>query len=484
LDLDKETYIQQTHESLKNENATKSTIKDTPSHLDGGCLAWTIVAASFMVSFLQDGFRDSFGLLMPTISDHFKVGRAEATLTNSIMTFLTLGSGPLAAFMVKKLGHRIVTHIGVALSTAGLFIAAYYIGTSEAPNILVLYLSVGVMTGLGFGFMYLPAMDIVEVYFNRNLGLATGIAAAGSGFGQFIMAPLIHVAEESLRLEGTFYILAGVVSSAVIFGFIYRMPKEKKIGLGQGVENRTFQFDEDQVQDKWMNNNEKKISTSENEDKTKSETNSNILVSIKQSYQRVFQSRAMIILLASHFLMHLGIFAAFSFSTDRAVQFGISKHQTSILLSIMGVSNCLGRIIFGKILDRFRSKAIHLTTIVLIINALSITISDFVPSFIGQSVFSAIFGATFGAYISSVVVILKIIMDDITISLGVSLFTFAVASLIGPTSVGYLYDLTGSYTPGFLTVGVLSILGALLLPLVACSLPRSRLYTVNREEGL
>ena len=145
-------------------------------------MAWTIVAASFMVSFLQDGFRDSFGLLLPTVSQHFGVGRAEAALTNSIMTFLTLGSGPLAAFMVKRLGHRIVTLIGVSLATLGLFIAAFYIDTSEAPNIFILYLSIGVMTGLGFGFMYLPAMDIVEVYFSRNLGLATGIAAAGSPY--------------------------------------------------------------------------------------------------------------------------------------------------------------------------------------------------------------------------------------------------------------------------------------------------------------
>ena len=30
---------------------------------DGGCLAWTIVAASFMVSFLQDGFR--FVMIFP-----------------------------------------------------------------------------------------------------------------------------------------------------------------------------------------------------------------------------------------------------------------------------------------------------------------------------------------------------------------------------------------------------------------------------------
>ena len=38
-------------------------------------------------------FRDSFGLLLPTIADHFNVGRAEASLTSSFMTLLTLGSG-------------------------------------------------------------------------------------------------------------------------------------------------------------------------------------------------------------------------------------------------------------------------------------------------------------------------------------------------------------------------------------------------------
>jgi hypothetical protein len=28
---------------------------------------------------------------------------------------------------------------------------------------------VGLMAGLGFGLMYLPAMDIIEVYFDRSL---------------------------------------------------------------------------------------------------------------------------------------------------------------------------------------------------------------------------------------------------------------------------------------------------------------------------
>ena len=66
---------------------------------------------------------------------------------------------------------------------------------SERPvlNIPVLHISIGVLTGLGFGLIYLPAMDIVKVYFDTNLRLANGVAAAGSGFGQFIMAPTINL---------------------------------------------------------------------------------------------------------------------------------------------------------------------------------------------------------------------------------------------------------------------------------------------------
>ena len=148
----------------------------------------------------------------------------------------------------------------------------------------------------------------------------------------------------------------------------------------------------------------------------------------------------------------------------------------------MGVANCLGRILFGKVLDRFRSKAILLTSIVLLTNALSVVLSGLFPSFVGQAIYAAIFGSTFGAYISSVVVIIKIIMNDITVSLGISLFTFAIASLVGPTSVGYLFDITGSYSPGFLAVGLGSVVGALILPLVAFALPRTQQYTVNTEE--
>jgi len=204
---------------------------------DGGCLAWTIVLSSFMVSFLQDGFRDSFGLLLPAIADHFQVGRAEAALTSSFMTLLTLGSGPLVAALLTSNGHRKVTLAGVLLATGGLLLSALYIQLSISPSIIVLYLTIGLLTGFGFGLMYLPAMDIVEHFFSRRLGLAMGLACCGSGFGQFVLAPLLHLATDHFGLVGTLYCLSATVSVAFFFALLYRLPgsnEKEELGESKG----------------------------------------------------------------------------------------------------------------------------------------------------------------------------------------------------------------------------------------------------------
>jgi hypothetical protein len=39
-------------------------------------------------------------------------GRTEAAMTSSMMVFLSLGSGPLVAILVKQFGHRNIALIG------------------------------------------------------------------------------------------------------------------------------------------------------------------------------------------------------------------------------------------------------------------------------------------------------------------------------------------------------------------------------------
>ena len=56
------------------------------------------------------------------------------------------------------------------------------------------------------------------MYFDRRLGLATGVAAAGSGLGQLVFSPIFHHAEQELGLQGTLYLLAGL-----LMGFVFNM---------------------------------------------------------------------------------------------------------------------------------------------------------------------------------------------------------------------------------------------------------------------
>ena len=104
------------------------------------------------------------------------------------MVFLTLASSPLAAWTASRLGSRATLALGVVTASAGLLGAAAYIhlastdrprsaAASEAnmtttsttssssghPNIVVLYATVGLLTGLGFGLTYLPSMTVTSV---------------------------------------------------------------------------------------------------------------------------------------------------------------------------------------------------------------------------------------------------------------------------------------------------------------------------------
>ena len=112
--------------------------------------------------------------------------------------------------------------VGVLLATTGLLLSALYIQLSTAPYIVVLYITIGLITGVGFGLMYLPAMDIVEHFFSRRLGLATGLATSGVGIGQLVLAPLLLLATEHLGLAGTLFCVSATVAAAVFFAFFYR----------------------------------------------------------------------------------------------------------------------------------------------------------------------------------------------------------------------------------------------------------------------
>ena len=61
------------------------------------------------------------------------------------------------------------------------------IGASFATKYWQILLTHGLCVGLGSSFLYLPGIAVTAQYFNSKRMLASGIVAAGSSFGGFIV---------------------------------------------------------------------------------------------------------------------------------------------------------------------------------------------------------------------------------------------------------------------------------------------------------
>ncbi|XP_023340234.1 monocarboxylate transporter 12 isoform X2 [Eurytemora carolleeae] len=227
-------------ENGKNPNCEKEEEEDNQPIVpppDGGW-GWAVVFASFMIHVIADGITYSFGIFLVELIRVFDSDRGATSLIPSILVGVTLGSGPITASFTNRYGCRAVTIAGAILASAGLALSTL------SNSIGVLYFTIGVCTGLGFGLIYLPAIVSVSMYFEKKRAFATGIAVCGSGLGTFIMAPVTKGLINQFGWKGAMLITAGLILNCIIFGAMFRplQPKSKKklLMVEEGSEGKVL----------------------------------------------------------------------------------------------------------------------------------------------------------------------------------------------------------------------------------------------------
>ena len=85
--------------------------------------------------------------------------------------------------MTNMVGWRLTTIIGSVIAAAGFILSAF------VPNVYFLYITAGVLIGLGLGIIYVPRLDCITQYFDKRRPFVTGVAICGSGIGTAIFAP-------------------------------------------------------------------------------------------------------------------------------------------------------------------------------------------------------------------------------------------------------------------------------------------------------
>lgn len=117
--------------------------------------------------------------------------------------------------------------------SVGLFLSSY------APSLLFLYISYGLLLGIGTSLCGTMALIVSADYFDKHLSLATGIIASGSSFGTLAFPPTLQVVVESYGWQTTFRImgLGGIMMA--ITGFVYKTVNRGPVHMPPGA-NQCF----------------------------------------------------------------------------------------------------------------------------------------------------------------------------------------------------------------------------------------------------
>ncbi|XP_046387673.1 uncharacterized protein LOC124157184 isoform X2 [Ischnura elegans] len=186
-----------------------------PPPPDGG-YGWVIVFASFLCNMVVDGIAYTFGVFLGEFVTYFGEGKGKTAWVGSLLSGMYLSVGPIVSALTNKYGCR-----AVCISGSILGCLAFLLSTLS-PNVTILMVTYGVMGGIGFGLIYLPAVVCVGYYFETKRSLATGIAVCGSGFGTFAFAPLATMLLEEFDWRGANLIFAGLILNCAVFGALMR----------------------------------------------------------------------------------------------------------------------------------------------------------------------------------------------------------------------------------------------------------------------
>ena len=175
-----------------------------------------------VVAMLFAGVLYAWSILKAPLAAEFGWGPSVLALNFTLaMTFFCIG-GLLGAALSKRAGHRIALICAGVISALGFVLTALLQGAS----ILMLYISYGVLAGLGIGIAYNVTISTVSAWFPDKKGLCSGCLMMGFGASALVLGNAADALfKSSLGWRPTYMILGGAICIMLVFaGFLLRKP--------------------------------------------------------------------------------------------------------------------------------------------------------------------------------------------------------------------------------------------------------------------
>jgi len=381
--------------------------------------------------------RMSYTIILPAMKDGLGFNYTQLGLlgTGNFIGYLTMAI--IGGFLAAHFGTRIV--ITAALVLMG--ITMILTGLAQSFGLAFV---MRLLTGLGNGASYVPAMALGSAWFTmKKRGFATGIVSAGIGIGTLIsglVVPPILAAFVTNGWRFSWYILGGavLVIAGIVFQFVRSNPQEKGLEQVGSEKSEAVPSDAPPIE---------KTATPK--------LTSTIKSVVKMG--AVWYLGVVYFFYGLSYIIYMVFFAAYLVK-----EVGLSQEFAGGLWALVGGLSIFCGVIWGKISDVLgRSRGAALAYLVL---GLSYIIYALIKVDLGFYLSAILFGLT--AW--SIPTIMAAAAGDFVgprlapAGLGFITLFFGIGQALGPAIGGYLADASGSFTLPFLIAGVISLVGMVL----------------------
>ena len=170
---------------------------------------WIVLGAAFLIIMIGIGTMFSSGVFLIPLQEEFGWTRSEISLA-SFLNWITFG---LFSFLCGTLSDRIGTRRVVIFGGAILGLSLILSGCTR--QIWHLYLTFGLLGGIGVGAFYVPLSATATRWFSSNRGLALAIVSGGNGTGILAIAPFARYLISTYDWATAFMVM-GVLAWVVI----------------------------------------------------------------------------------------------------------------------------------------------------------------------------------------------------------------------------------------------------------------------------
>lgn len=366
----------------------------------------------------------SWSLYNQPLADKYGWDKDAIVMAYSIAIFIFALTTIYSGRLYDRIGPKKVAAIGGIFYGIGMILSAF------ATELWMLYITYGLIAGVGVGFAYVSPLSTCVKWFPQHKGFITGIAVGAFGSGSLIFKTLIETFLKSVGVTQTFIYLGVIFAALVLIGAaLLKLPEEENV-------------------------------------------HSSAVAGMDMTFGGMIKTKRFYFLWVMYLVATMPGLLVIGLAKDIGLELvGLSPSSAAAAVSIIALFNAGGRLIWGTVSDKF--GRINVLMVIFVMTIVSLLIKALIPmnqflyylSLIGVafsfggflSVFPAITSEFFG-------------VKNLGANYGIIFQGYGIAALVGPM----IKSAASGYTETFLIAAGFGAAGLILTIML-------RLHLVDEE---